>query len=66
MAERMAPSEMILSREKLHGNYGTLVGESTGHLEVLKSIDTFAKSSEIVLISGKVSKQSMAQFVVTG
>ena len=44
---------MILSREKLHGNYDPLVGESTVHLEVLKSIDTFAKSSEIVLISGE-------------
>ena len=44
---------MMLSREKLHGNYDILVGESTVHLEVLKSIDTFAKSSEIVLISGE-------------
>ena len=44
---------MMLSREKLHGNYAALVGESTVHLEVLKSIDTFAKSSKIVLISGE-------------
>ena len=49
----MAPSEMMLSREKLHGNYNDLVGESTMHLEVLKSIDTFAKSSKVVLISGE-------------
>ena len=49
----VAPSEMMLSREKLHGNYDDLVGESTGHLEVLKRIDTFAKSSKIVLISGE-------------
>ncbi len=48
----MAPSETPLSREKLHGNYDHIVGESTVHLEVLKSIDTFAKSSKIVLISG--------------
>ena len=44
---------MILSREQLHGNYAALVGESTVHLEVLKSIETFAKSSNIVLISGE-------------
>ncbi|MCG8626736.1 MAG: sigma-54 dependent transcriptional regulator, partial [Proteobacteria bacterium] len=49
----MAPSEMMLSREKFHGNYDTLVGESTVHLEVLKRIDMFAKSSKIVLISGE-------------
>ena len=49
----MAPSETPLSREKLHGNYDHIVGESTVHLEVLKSIDTFAKSSKIVLISGE-------------
>ena len=52
-AEEVAPSEMLLSREKLHGNYDHIVGESTAHLEVLKSIDTFAKSSKIVLISGE-------------
>ncbi len=44
---------MLLSREKLHGNYDDLVGESTVHLEVLKSIDIFAKSSKVVLISGE-------------
>ena len=44
---------MLLSREKLHGNYNDLVGESTLHLEVLNSIDTFAKSSKVVLISGE-------------
>ncbi len=49
----MAPFKTPLSREKLHGNYDHIVGESTVHLEVLKSIDTFAKSSKIVLISGE-------------
>ncbi len=44
---------MLLSREKLHGNYDDLVGESTVHLKVLKSIDMFAKSSKAVLISGE-------------
>ena len=37
----------------MNGNYRVLVGESTVHLEVLKSIDTFAESSNIVLISGE-------------
>ncbi len=49
----MALSETPLVREKLHGNYDHIVGESTVHLEVLKSIDTFANSSKIVLISGE-------------
>ena len=44
---------MLLSREKLHGNYDDLIGESTVHLEVLKSIDRFAKSAKVVLISGE-------------
>ena len=44
---------MLLSREKLHGNYDDLIGERTVHLEVLKRIDTFAKSSKTVLISGE-------------
>ena len=44
---------MLLSREKLHGNYDDLIGESTVHLEVLKSIDKFAKSAKVVLISGE-------------
>ena len=44
---------MLLSREKLHGNYDDLIGESTVHLEVLKRIDRFAKSAKIVLISGE-------------
>ena len=49
----MAPPETPLSREKLHGNYNNIVGDSAVHLEVLKSIDTFAKSSKTVLISGE-------------
>ena len=53
MAKKMAPPETTLSREKLHGNYDNIVGESAVHLEVLKSIDTFAKSSKVVLISGE-------------
>jgi len=44
---------LSLSREKLHGNYGDLIGESPVHLKVLKRIDTFAKSSKTVLISGE-------------
>ena len=44
---------MLLSREKLHGNYDDLLGENPVHLEVLKSIDKFAKSSKPVLISGE-------------
>ena len=52
-AEEVAPSGMLLSREKLHGNYDDLIGESTVHLEVLKRIDEFAKSSKVVLISGE-------------
>ena len=44
---------MLLSREKLHGNYNDLIGESTVHIEVLKRIDRFAKSSKVVLISGE-------------
>ena len=44
---------LSLSREKLHGNYGDLIGESPGHLKVLKRIDKFAKSSKAVLISGE-------------
>ena len=46
-------TEMLLSREKLHGNYDDIIGESTVHLEVLKRIDTFAKSAKVVLISGE-------------
>ena len=49
----MALPETPLVREKLHGNYDHIVGESTVHLEVLKSIDTFANSSKVVLISGE-------------
>ena len=44
---------LSLSREKSHGNYGDLIGESTVHLKVLKRIDKFAKSSKAVLISGE-------------
>ena len=44
---------MLLSREKLHGNYADIIGESPVHLEVLKNIDMFAKSSKVVLISGE-------------
>ena len=44
---------MLLSKEKLHGNYDDIIGESTVHLEVLKRIDRFAKSDKIVLISGE-------------
>ena len=44
---------MLLSREKLHGNYKNLIGESTAHLKALKRIDTFAKSSKAVFISGE-------------
>ena len=44
---------MLLSREKLHGNYDDIIGESTVHLEVLKRIDMFAKSAKTVLISGE-------------
>ena len=44
---------MLLSREKLHGNYDDIIGESTAHLKVLKRIDRFAKSSKVVLISGE-------------
>ena len=32
-AEATKSPETPLSREKLHGNYGTLIGESTGHLK---------------------------------
>jgi len=51
----VAPFKILLSlsREKLHGNYGDLIGESTVHLKVLKRIDRFAKSSKTVLISGE-------------
>ena len=52
-AEAVEPPETPLSREKLRGNYKVLLGESTVHLEVLKSIDMFAKSSKPVLISGE-------------
>ena len=52
-AEEVAPSGMLLSREKLHGNYGDLIGESPVHLKVLKRIDRFAKSDKIVLVSGE-------------
>ena len=52
-AEAVKPPKTPLSREKLHGNYGDLLGESPVHLEVLKSIDMFAKSSKPVLISGE-------------
>ena len=44
---------MLLSREKLHGNYDHIIGESPAHLKVLKRIDRFAKSSKAVLISGE-------------
>ena len=44
---------MLLSREKLHGNYDHIIGKSTVHLKVLKRIDKFAKSSKTVLISGE-------------
>ena len=52
-AEEMAPFKMPLSREKLHGNYKDLIGESPVHLKILKRIDRFAKSDKIVLISGE-------------
>ena len=45
--------ETSLSREKLHGNYKSILGESAGHLEVLQQVDMFAKSSQTVLISGE-------------
>ena len=44
---------MLLSRERLHGNYDDIIGESIVHLEVLKSVDIFAKSAKVVLISGE-------------
>ncbi len=44
---------MLFSREKLHGNYDHIIGESPTHLKVLKRIDRFAKSAKIVLISGE-------------
>ena len=44
---------MLLSREKSHGNYDHIIGESPAHLKVLKRIDTFAKSDKIVFISGE-------------
>ena len=37
----------------MHGNYDDIIGESTVHLEVLKSINRFAKSAKVVLISGE-------------
>ena len=52
-AEKVVPSGMLLSRKKLHGNYDHIIGESPAHLEVLKRIDRFAKSSKAVLISGE-------------
>ena len=52
-AEKVAPSKMLLSRKKLHGNYNDLIGESPVHLKVLKRIDKFAKSAKAVLISGE-------------
>ncbi|MDE0465995.1 MAG: sigma 54-interacting transcriptional regulator [Candidatus Poribacteria bacterium] len=52
-AEMVKPPKALLSREQLQGNYDDLLGESTVHLEVLKSIDRFAKSSKPVLISGE-------------
>ena len=52
-AEEVKPQETPLSRGKLHGNYDALLGESPAHLEVLKNIDIFAKSSKAVLISGE-------------
>ena len=51
--EEVDPLETPLSREKLHGTYDPLLGESPVHLEVLKNIDMFAKSSKAVLISGE-------------
>ena len=51
--EEGVPLETPLSREKLHGNYKDLLGESAVHLEVLEHIDMFAKSSRTVLISGE-------------
>ena len=52
-AEAVKSTETPLPREKLHGNYDDLLGENPVHLEVLKSIDMFAKSSKPVLISGE-------------
>ena len=52
-SEEVAPPETPLSREKLHGNYHNIVGDSAVHLEVLKNVDKFAKSSKVVLISGE-------------
>ncbi len=46
-------SEIHPSRETLLGNYNNILGKSAKHLEVLKSIDLFAKSSSTVLISGE-------------
>ncbi len=41
------------SRKVLRGNYDDILGESAKHLEVLKSVDLFAKSSSTVLITGE-------------
>ena len=66
-AEEVPPSEMLLSREQLHGNYDDIIGESPRHLEVLKSIDRFAKSSKPVLISGEtgIGKELVARALHT-
>ncbi len=47
------PPETALSRSDFHGDYADILGESAAHLEVLESIETFAKSSQTVLISGE-------------
>ena len=49
----MAPQETPLSRAGFHGNYDDILGESVEHLEVLEHIEMFAKSSQMVLISGE-------------
>lgn len=56
MKNRASPntySETLLSRETLRGKYDDILGESAKHLEVLKSVDLFAKSSSTVLITGE-------------
>ena len=50
-SEEIASSGMLLSREQLHGNYDDIIGESAVHLEVLKSIDRFAKSYKITQVA---------------
>lgn len=52
-ADSKAQTTATLARDKLHGDYGKIIGGSPAIFSVLQQIETFADTSMRVLISGK-------------